>query len=185
MKTLTGMTTNKNPALRGTPINTREVMGEKTSSIALVAGMISSGLTFNIVSHLNGGPIDTFTLLLQTMGVVVAGGTSLGVPAYMVSTAMDLRKKVHRLNPQKKKVSLFSAYRMLSWLRPKETVLSLGVDSSGQELQALVSSNFHGTNISEVRAPKAIDLWDSAAFEVVKLYGISAQTIAPRQRISA
>lgn len=177
MKTISGKTEPRHPALRGTPVNTKEIIGyEQINSAALVVGMVSSGLTFNIVSHLNGGPIDTFSLLLPTMGFVVLGGLVFGLPAFMISMTLRLRNQISKLNPGHKKVSLFSAFRMIAWFRPKETVLSLGTDDSGRLTQAFVTSSFNGTLLSEVREPEALELWDSSASEVASVYGIFKKT---------
>lgn len=174
MQTIRGKTISKHPDLCGTPTQTREIIGaEKVSSAALIIGMLSSGITFNVVAKLNGGLIDSFSLLLSTMGFLAVGGLVFGFPAFVFATAAQLRKQISAMNPGREKLSLFSVYRMISWIRAKETVIPMGTDKSGREIQALVTSSFDGTHISTVLAPKAIDLWDQTASDVVKLYELS------------
>lgn len=174
MQTLTRQKALPSPALLGTPTNSKEVLAsDKLSSLAMLVGMLSGGITPIVFTQNAGLTLDDIDLILQSLMGIMVGGMVLGLPTFFLTLAQELRKEIAKRNPGSSKISMFAAYRMIACFRSKETTVSLGTDRLGHEIQAYVSVSFDGAIVSEVIAPNAIDVWDQAAASVVSLYSLS------------
>lgn len=168
----------KTPAasyLVAVPTNAKEIFADEgVVALGAFIGMVCCGVAFAFNGEVDNG-VNMVTAIMSGMLGMAVGGLLFGIPTFLFSITNELRNEIEKLNSMQKKISMLDACKAIFSFRSKKTIISLGTDRLGNQVQAYVKSGLTGTTLAQVIAPKVIDTWDESAATVANLYGISKQ----------